>query len=140
MTTIFADAKKGVMVCDSKCSADGIWYPMTKVHRLEAELLGIAGNVKEGYAWLRWYRNGKKGARPKLESFAALILRSGELFDVSPDGLEMKIERGFHGVGSGSACAIAAFMAGADAKKAVEIACQIDNHSGGQIHVHSLKG
>lgn len=69
MTTIFADAKKGVMVADSRCTADGIWYPMTKVHRVDGTLLGIAGNVKEGHAWLKWFQGGKKGARPKLEAF-----------------------------------------------------------------------
>jgi hypothetical protein len=30
-------------------------------------------------------------------------------------------------------------MAGADAKKSVEIACQIDNLSGGRVIVHKLK-
>jgi hypothetical protein len=139
MTTIFADAKAGVMVTDSRCSADGIWYPMTKVHRVDGVLLGIAGNVKEGHAWLKWYTNGKKGARPKLEAFAALILRGNQLFDVSPDGLEMLVERGFHGIGSGGPVALGAFMAGADPQRAVEIACSIDAHSGGDIVVHALK-
>jgi 20S proteasome alpha/beta subunit len=139
MTTILACAKKGVMVSDSRCTSEGIWFPMTKVHRLDGSLLGIAGNVKEGHAWLKWYTNGKKGARPKLEAFAALILRKGQLFDVSPDGLEMLVERGYHAIGSGGPVALGAFMAGADPKRAVEIACTVDAHSGGDVIVHPLK-
>jgi ATP-dependent protease HslVU (ClpYQ) peptidase subunit len=140
MTTIFAEAKDGLMVCDSKCTAgDNTWYPMTKVHRVGQELVGIAGNVKEGLAWLKWYQSGKKGTRPKLESFNALILRADGLYEACSDGLEMLVERGFHGVGSGGPCAVAAFMAGADAERAVKIACEVDNGSGGAIHVHRLK-
>ena len=139
MTTIFACAKAGVMVTDSKCSGSDGWYPMTKVHRNGAELVGLAGNVKEGHAWLKWYASGKRGARPKLESFVALILRADGVYEACSDGLEMRVERGYHGVGSGGPCAIAAYKAGVDPKRAVEIACEIDNGSGGEVIVHELK-
>jgi ATP-dependent protease HslVU (ClpYQ) peptidase subunit len=139
VTTIFACEKAGVMVTDSRCTSDGIWLPMTKVHRVGQELVGIAGNVKDGLAWLKWYRGGAKGARPKLESFSALVLRNDGLYSFESDGLEMKVERGFHGIGSGGACAIAAFMAGVDAERAVHIACAIDTASGGDVIVHRLK-
>jgi hypothetical protein len=139
MTTIFADYKKGVMVCDSKCTDGGAWFPMTKVTRNGDELIGISGNVKEAMAWVRWYLNGKKGARPKMEAFSGLILRADGLYSVSEDAFEMKVERGYHAAGSGGPCALAAFMAGADAKRAVEIACDIDVHSGGAVVVHKLK-
>lgn len=140
MTTIFADHGSGVMVCDSKCSSDGSWYPVTKVFRVRDELIGIAGSLKEGRAWLKWYSGGKRGVRPKLESFAALSLRQDGLYELCSDGLELLVERGFLGVGSGGACATAAFMAGAEPFKAVQIACQIDVGSGGDVISHSLKG
>jgi hypothetical protein len=139
MTTIFADAQTGVMVCDSKCTEGGIWYPMGKVQRHGDELIGIAGNVKEACAWLKWYTGGKKGARPKMESFAAMILRESGLYAVSEDAFEMLIERGYHGVGSGGGCAVSAFKAGADPERAVHIACEVDANSGGDIVVHTLK-
>lgn len=141
MTTVFADTKSGVMVCDSKCTSDSVWYPMTKVYRINGELVGIAGTLKEAQAWLRWYEKGGKGARPKAECFTALVFRrDGKLYEVSADGLDMAIERGYHGIGSGGGYAVAAFMAGADAQRAVEIACEIDANSGGAIHVHSVAG
>lgn len=139
MTTIFADAKSGVMVTDSKCTSAEVWYPMTKVHRVGKELVGLAGSVKESLAWLEWYRAGKKGVRPKLENFQGLCLRHDGLYELGPDGLVQLVERGFHGIGSGGGYAVAAFMAGADAERAVHIACGIDVGSGGDVVVHSLK-
>jgi hypothetical protein len=138
MTTIAGDHRAGVMVCDSKCSGGGNWYPMTKVHRVGDELVGMAGHVKDGQAWLKWYRAGKKGPRPKTEEFVALSLRKDGLYEICADGLEQLVERGFHAVGSGGSAAVAVMLAGHDAKRAVEIALQVDTGSGGEIHVHTL--
>jgi ATP-dependent protease HslVU (ClpYQ) peptidase subunit len=137
MTTILACAKAGVIVCDSKCTSDTVWYPMTKVHRIGKELIGLAGSVKECIAWLEWYRSGKKGVRPKLESFQGLLLGA--------DGLVQPVERGYHGIGSGGGYALAAYIALNDrtaeaARRSVEVACLIDNGSGGDVIVHALKG
>jgi hypothetical protein len=140
MTTIFADAAAGVMVCDSKATVDGSWFPCTKVVRVDDELIGFAGVFHEGERWLEWYRSGKKGPRPKIDNSVALVLDKRCLRLLEGSGQYVKIERGFHGVGSGGACAIAAHMAGADAETAVQIACEIDAGSGGDVVVHSLKG
>lgn len=140
MTTILADANAGVVVCDSKCSGGDVWFPMTKVHRVGDELIGIIGTVSQGAIWLEWYRGGKKGTRPKLATFGALILREDGLYEVDAEGFEQRIDRGFHAAGTGGPCALAAFMAGAGHARAVEIACLIDNNSGGDVIVHSLKG
>lgn len=139
MTTIFADAKAGVMVCDSKISSGGTWYPATKVYRHNGELIGLAGDCKDGDAWLKWYRSGKKGPVPKGDEFEGLILRETGLYKLNTSAHEILMERGFHGVGSGGGCATAAFMAGADAQKSVQIACEIDAGSGGDVVVHKLK-
>lgn len=139
MTTVFGSAQHGLLVCDSKCSSDSVWYPMTKVHRIGKELIGLAGSVKESLAWLEWYRAGKKGVRPKLENFAGLCLRADGLYELGADGLVQLVERGYHGIGSGGGYAVAAFMAGADPERAVHIACDIDNASGGDVVVHRLK-
>lgn len=139
MTTIFADHKKGVMVCDSRCTDSSTWHPVTKVFQVGDELVGMAGDVKDGRAWLKWYQSGKKGARPKLENFIALSLRKDGVYEHGSDGLELLIERGFHGIGTGGPMAIAAYMAGADAVKSVHIAIAIDAGSGGEVHTHKLK-
>lgn len=128
------------MVCDSKCTSDAEWFPMTKVLRHDGALIGIAGSVKDAVAWLEWYTAGKRGNRPRVEAgFAGLILRTDGVYGVSSDGFEMPIERGHHGIGSGGGYAVAAFKGGAAPKRAVEIACEIDVNSGGKIHVHRIK-
>lgn len=138
MTTIAADFRAGVMVSDSRCTAGEQWFPMTKVHRVGAEIIGLAGNVKESQAWLKWYASGKKGAKPKGESYAALVLRKDGLYEATPDGLEMLIERGFHACGSGGPVAVGVMLAGLSAEEAVKIACQVDVGSGGEIKVYKL--
>lgn len=138
MTTIAADFRALVMVSDSRCTAGEQWFPMTKVHKIGAELIGLAGSVKEGQAWLKWYSGGKRGTKPKGESYVALILRKDGLYEVTADGLEMLIERGFHACGSGGPIAVALMIAGHSAQESVEIACQVDTGSGGEIKTYSL--
>ncbi len=138
MTTIAADARTGVMVCDSKTSVDQVWYPSTKVERWGAELVGCAGSDDATQRWKRWYQGGKRGARPKCPDFCALILRDSGVWYVYDGGFETWIERGFHAIGSGGGPATAVLIAGHDAQRAVEIACQIDVNSGGEIVTHKL--
>lgn len=139
MTTIAADHRSGVMVSDSRCVEGGTWFPCTKVFRIGAELVGCAGDVNEWQQWLKWYRAGRKGAMPKLTEFSALILRSEGLYGFGDDGCEMLMERGFHAVGSGHHAALAALILGHDAKAAVEVACEVDSGTGGEIRVYNLK-
>lgn len=127
------------MVADSQVTCGEQWYPMTKITRNGDELIGFAGQIRDAKSWLKWYLGGKKGPRPKIENYCALVLRPDGLYDISSDGLELLVERGFHGIGSGGGYAQAAYMAGAKAVQAVKIACDIDIHSGGEIKVEKLK-
>ena len=139
MTTIFADAKKGVMVSDSRVTIGNTWHAATKVFRIGDDLVAFAGLRSEALKWVDWYSNGKRGPQPKITNSEALILSSDGVVYVDGTGESNPIERGYMGIGSGGSIAVGAFMAGADAKKAVEIACQVDTSSGGAITVHKLK-
>lgn len=140
MTTIFADAKKGVMVCDTRVtSGDQWWEDPQKVVRIGDELIGFAGAATEGDRWLAWYAAGQNGPMPKIANACALVLGPSGLKVLDSSGGFCPIHRGFMGMGSGGTLAVAAYMGGADAKKAVEIACQIDSSSGGRVIVHRLK-
>lgn len=139
MTTIAASVKEGVMVSDSKCGNGTTWYPTTKIYRIAGELVGCSGNVKCINRWLKWVRNGRKGPCPKTESFGALMLRPDGLYKADVDGSEIQIERGFHATGSGEHAAIAALLLGHTAKEAVEVACLVDDGSGGDVVVFNLK-
>jgi ATP-dependent protease HslVU (ClpYQ) peptidase subunit len=140
MTTILADAKKGVMVCDSKATFGGEWFPVKKVFRHGDELFGFAGTQSEGVRWLDWYSTGQRGKMPSISNVSIMILgaESGVRL-VEGSGSLFSVERSFYAIGSGATAARGAHMAGADAKKAVEIACKIDAGSGGDVIVHRLK-
>ena len=138
MTTIFADAKSGVMVCDSKTTLGGEWFASTKVVRVGDELIGFSGTATEAERWLKWYTSGQNGPKPKVENSNALLLGPKGLRVLDSSGGFTAVERGFMGTGSGGTCATAAFMAGVDAETAVHIACQIDAQSGGDVIVHTL--
>ena len=133
MTTILADAQARVMVADSRCTCGDTWHPMSKIHRVGDALIACAGDVKQSADFLRWHRGGRRGARPKGEDYTALILRPDGVWQFDSNGCEMRVERGFHALGSGAGPALGAMMAGASARRAVEIACSIDAHSGGDI-------
>jgi ATP-dependent protease HslVU (ClpYQ) peptidase subunit len=140
MTTIFADAKKAVMVCDSKVTTGDQWFEdLNKVVRIGDELIGFCGVATEGDRWLAWYRAGQNGPMPKIANSSALILSASGVRVLDSSGSSYIMDRGYMGIGSGGSFAVAAYLAGADAKKAVEIACQIDNLSGGRVIVHKLK-
>ncbi|MES2572437.1 MAG: hypothetical protein V4710_20605 [Verrucomicrobiota bacterium] len=139
MTTIAADFRTGVMVSDSRCNSGGTWFPTNKVYRINGELIGISGNCIDEQKWLKWHRGGRKGPRPKMEAFEAVVLRADGVYVYDSSGLEMVIPRGFHAVGSGGSAATAVMIAGHSAKEAVEIACQVDACSGGEICVFDIK-
>lgn len=140
MTTIVADARAGVMVSDSKCTGNGSWMPMTKIFRVNGDLFGFAGDVYQREKWLKWHRGGRKGPRPKLDSFEGLLLKvDGTLYELCSDGLEMLVERGYHAVGSGGPAALGAMLAGKGAQEAVQIACLVDASTGGDVVVFELK-
>lgn len=138
MTTIAADFRAGIMVSDSRCGDGSTWYPTTKIYRLNGELLGFAGSVKDINRWMKWHTGGRKGPHPKLESFGGLILRASGLVKADADGAEIPIERGFHACGSGEHAALAALLLGHSAREAVEVACLVDANTGGDICVVHL--
>jgi ATP-dependent protease HslVU (ClpYQ) peptidase subunit len=139
MTTIFADAKQGIMVCDSMVSnGEQWWADPDKVIRIGDELIGFAGVAAEADRWLAWYKAGQNGPMPKVSGSCALILGPGGLRVLDSNGMYVPVARGFMGTGSGGGYATAAFMAGADAETAVYIATQIDPSSGGDVIVHAL--
>lgn len=141
MTTIAADAKRGLMACDSMTSTMDSWWPSTKVHRVPGALIGGAGEAAGIRTFVAWYSDGQRSPKPKIpDSFCALVLTSEGLCYWASNLVPEPIERGFHAIGSGGNAALGAMLAGASVQKAVQIACEIDTSSGGEVVLHKLKG
>lgn len=140
MTTVAADWKRGLMACDSMTSTVDAWWPSTKVYRVDGALIGGAGEASSIRSFVAWYADGQRLPKPKLGNFCALVLNADGLFYWASDLVAEPIERGFHAIGSGGNAALGAMLAGANVQKAVQIACQVDTSSGGDVVLHKLKG
>jgi len=140
MTTIAADAKRGLMAADSMTSTSDSWWPSTKVHRAGDALIGGAGEAAVIRQFVAWYSDGQRLPKPRLsDTFCALVLNPDGLFYWASNLVPEPIERGYHAIGSGGNAALGAMLAGANVKKAVEIATQVDTGSGGEVVLHKLK-
>lgn len=141
MTTIAADAKRQLMACDSMVSTSDSWWPATKVYRAGSALIGGAGDAASVRQFVAWFSDGMRNPKPKInDNFCALVLDADGLSYWASNLVPEPIERGFHAIGSGGNAALGAILAGANVKRAVEIACQVDSGSGGEVVLHKLKG
>ena len=138
MTTVAADHRSRIIVSDSKCTSGSVWSPTTKLWRHGRDLIGVAGDMRFARRWLDWYMKGKKGPVPKLEDFEAIVLRDDGVYHIPTSGYEHREEQGFFAIGSGQQAAMAVLKLGLGAEKAVEIACQIDVDSGGDLQILRL--
>lgn len=140
MTTILASHHERAMLSDSSALAGDTVIPMDKIMRLsDGSLLATAGSVRGGERFIDWYEGGRVGDCPKLGgSFEALMLNDEGLFYYDKKGAMMRVTTGVMGIGSGGKAALAAHLAGASLKKAVEIACAIDGYSKPPVHWEKL--
>lgn len=137
MTTIAY--KAGVMAADTRAYA-GFNSPLgekRKIRRLaDGALIGCSTNkVGLGEAVLDWYEAGAdpdKAQKVAETKFTFLAVKStGEGFYASDNFLlSGPIKADCFAIGSGEGIAHGAMRAGADARRAVEIACAIDVWSG----------
>ena len=138
MTTIVASFTEKVMAADSNVTDGDVKWKSNKIERIGASLFGAAGDCTEIEKFFRWKRRGT-GARPKLgDAFSALELNADGVWlwdkklEPFPPGDEV------HAIGSGAKAAMAALICGCDARRAVEVACEVDAGSGLPVVVHSL--
>lgn len=138
MTTIVADFEKKQMAADSKISYSNRSYMSDKMFRTEnGTIFGVAGNVDEGIAFVNWYLGGRIGDKPEFdssdESFEALLMNSEGLFHCTHHGIMSKVKNNSFAIGSGAEYALGAYRAIGDLRRSVEIACEMDSGSGGDV-------
>src|SRR5688572_624444 len=75
-----------------------------KICRIGNELIGTAGDVPGGVAFLEWYRAGSTGRRPKLtKDFSAIRIGPDGIWTIDGrDPIWIKIDAVFFAIGSGA--------------------------------------
>lgn len=138
MTTIATDGR--TMAADSRGCANELIRndAEKKLHRLkDGRVVGASGTITAARAYIRWLEEG--GERPKIEgAFSAIVLNpngSAQIHynDDEPDDLAFPAA-----IGSGTALALGAMLAGASPAEAVAIAAKRDPFTGGTITEMSL--
>jgi hypothetical protein len=140
--------KDGIMAADAQISANGFVHSsaLKIVRNARGDLCGASGNQGFMVRFLSWFEKGEKGEPPsaqdKDEHYDVIIIRARkphQALTINQTTL-CPISGEFYAIGSGRSFALGAMMAGADAMFAVQIACKMDNYSGGDIVALSHKG
>lgn len=110
----------------------------------EEVILATAGESAPGELFVEWFGTGKDVTEMRdtfvlgEADFEVLVLRHSGLFEVDKYCHLSKVMNKFYAVGSGAKAAMGAMHMGADARRAVEIACKIDPYSAPPIYTMSL--
>lgn len=137
--------RSGVMAADSKTSAGDVNYARaTKIHKLaDGSLVGFCGRSTSCERMLEVLKHATLSGGLNHDLFQDCRGAAG-LYVEASTGKVYYLEGGKHSGyceldgdyfadGSGFVAALAAMKAGASAEKAVEIACDLDNNSGGPV-------
>jgi ATP-dependent protease HslVU (ClpYQ) peptidase subunit len=155
MTTIaFRD---GIIAADSRTTTDTeaggtrvftcqkLYPKKVKLDGLEEDvILATAGESAPGELFTEWFGTGKDVSDMRdtfvlgQADFTVLVLKTDGLYEVDMYCHLTRILDKFYAVGSGAKAAMGAMFAGADARRAVEIACKIDPYSAPPIVTMSL--
>lgn len=142
MTTIAY--RDGILAADTQvCGGGGRAGTVVKVvRRSDGHLAGTAGDLSWAQRLHGWFMGGENGEPPLPKE------GGGEAILIRPDGgvhyvdevRTHTLKADCHASGSGSQFALGAMAAGATAERAVEIACSLDIHTGGEVTVVKLEG
>jgi len=141
MTTIAWD---GNMLAADRLVAyrGGRMGAVAKIARRESDgaLIGSCGSLPLCQALHRWFIAGEEGDPPKMEydkdNFASgfIVRQCGAIDHITSVGM-YRVEALLYALGSGADYALGAMSIGADARRAVEVASQWDNSTGGGVDV-----
>jgi len=154
MTTIVYNPEEGVVAADSQDTDGSRKMQCDKLYYVNEHIIGTAGGSYAGLLFVRWFGEWEDEPdytdweqHPDLvnldldEDFECLVVRpDGTCYMINRLFIPYEMKPGPVGVGSGSACALGALMAGAHVKQAVKIACTIDAHTSGPVKTMRVLG
>jgi hypothetical protein len=128
--------RNGLMAADGLINADGDMFSdkTTKIAKNASGWVGgAAGDWSAVLRYLEWIKKDCRG-KPKFgEDFAGLLVSPrGKLFYLDSE-TRVELSEEFFAIGSGSRHAIGALEMGADARRAVEVACKYVTSCGGTV-------
>lgn len=135
MTTIAFDGK--TMAADKQTSGGYIEGGVTKVRKINGSVYAATGVMEDMQEFFAWIENG--GDKPKLGDFEALEAKGRNCWWYGEKLVRCKTTLPA-AAGSGARFAMGAMMAGADAKKAVDISAKLDPHTGCGVKTISTGG
>ena len=141
--------RHGVLAADRAVTSNGSrLYDVCKVsRRADGALIAVAGSMGEAVAMKRWLLDGANGQAPTHRenngTEAVLVLPSGDVYEwesgVMIGPIFPAAGRDFFAWGSGAPAALGAMMMGASAKKAVEVASQVNLYTSAAVDCVSLE-
>lgn len=148
MTTIIADAKRKVIVSDSRITTQSglTQYAAEKVYRVGKSIYGEAGDNENGLKFRRWVLDGQpKKGRPAFgnttdDEFCVLEIDREGMWMWDQTMVRQKLLEDVFAVGSGAKIALYAIkVLGKSAEEAIEEAAKIDMHTAPPVQCLSLK-
>lgn len=141
MSVVVWDGK--TLAADRQATNGNLARTMRKIERHGDILLAFTGVQTSGQAIINWVLGGcNMDAFPKdwvhENSTVLVINRNGTVMKFEDAPFPIKCEGKFFAEGSGRDFALAAMHMGADAVKAVEVACVYDVYCGGGIDTLSF--
>lgn len=145
MTVIAYD---GHTVAADKQATNGDYRAtVTKLHRVGHEVLAFCGHADVGLAMVAWYRAGcpvdqfpNKGLSNEDATWLYVFAPGARVRCYQRQPIPIIFEDPLFAAGSGCAVAKGALLAGADARRAVEIACQVLDGCGMGVDAEDLVG
>ena len=114
------------MAADSQISDGDLARKCEKIHKINGEIIGFAGEAQDGLAFIDWFRKGKPDDKPELsDDFSGVMLtKSGQILEYESKLYPRKVLEKTYAIGNGSHVAIGAMEMGASPEQAVKIACK----------------
>lgn len=144
MTVIAWDGK--TLAADKMMGFGTSHATVTKIHRINGDLVAWSGEAALGKACREWVRAGlipadfPAGQRdPDRTGSLLVIKRSGAIHHYAAEPYALEVENATYSIGSGGEYADAAMYLGKTAREAVEVACALDPNCGNGIDTLTLR-
>lgn len=139
MTTIAWDGE--TLAADSQVTDDNfVWqHADKKIFKIRDFYLATAGDADQCMKFLDWFKNRDISKFPDGMDDVTVLVVGPKVCDLYGNGaIPTPIKPPF-AIGSGSACAMGAMLAGAKARRAVQIASKLCKYTGGPVRTVKIK-